>query len=90
MRHPREPLTLKRLMGIIALLALVLTVLVQSVQLRRGEIQQEQLRASLAAAAAKAAWFGSIDEWNRLGDSPSLKKQWSDGIRRAKVPTDRR
>jgi hypothetical protein len=66
----------------IVLLALVMTVIIQNAQLRRGSLREQQLRAALADAETKAAWVEALDEWNRFGNSPSLNKRWADGMQR--------
>jgi hypothetical protein len=86
MRSPRKPLILKKLMWAIGFLALIMTVVLQEARIRSGRVREEQLRATLAEADAKAAWANSIDEWQRVGDSPALKRKWADGLRRAEVP----
>jgi hypothetical protein len=82
MRPTRKPLTLKKLMWAIVLLALITTVSLQTVQIQRGRVREEHLRASLAEADAKFHWVESLNEWQRVGDSPALKKKWADGLRR--------
>ncbi len=89
MRFPREFFTVRELMCVIVLLALIMTVIVQTAQLRSGRVREEQLRASLAEAETRAAWVSSINEWHQVGDSPALNKRRADGVRRAKEPLAR-
>jgi hypothetical protein len=81
-RSAREPFRLKKLMWAIAFLALIITVVVQEARIRSGRVREVQLRATLAEADARAAWASSINEWQQVGNSTALKKQWADGLRR--------
>jgi hypothetical protein len=79
-------LTIRRMMASILIIALLMTLVIQQIQLRRASSREERLRAALVEAEAKAAWNASLDEWQGLGDSQAIKQKWAKGSKRASTP----
>jgi hypothetical protein len=82
MRYQR--FVLRRLMYLIAFLALILTIIIQNAQLRSVSTREQQLRAELAESKAQAEWVGALLQWQRMGDSPG--KRWAEQFQKSIVP----